>query len=110
MNSPYSPPDADLKPDVESRGRVLHAVVAFLSGLIVIPAALFVAAAMFFPYERGIGDMFFWASILAGSVGAGVLSFPFKRMPLWLAVIAGPICVLVAVWWLSEWANLVGWV
>ena len=104
MNSPYSPPDADLRPDVESRGRVLHAVVAFLSGLIVIPAAIFIAAEILFPGERGIGNVYFWGSILVGSVLAGVLSFPFKRMSLWLAVVFGPACVLIALLGLGTWA------
>ena len=80
---------------------IIRSLVAFLSGAVTIPLILFVILRAMFPVEAtGYGNIGFWCAIFIGAALAATAAW-FKPVPLWLAVVAGPIAVL---------ALLVPWV
>ena len=73
-----------------------HFVIALTSGLCVIPTIVIGGARLMFADDTGgMGNAFFWSSVGFGSVLAAVIASPFRRMPLWTAILLGPVVVLL---------------
>ena len=108
MDSPYSPPKSELLATPGDERRVSHALVALCSGITIIPTVILVAAHLLVPEARDIGNALFWGGVLTGSLLAGALTLPFKRMPVWLAALIGPTVVLLTILGLAIWALATG--
>ena len=99
MISPYQPPKANLEPVVFGR-RYKHAATSFASGLTVVPLLIFpgvrvLIGNMLGYYSSGMGNINFWACLVAGSFLAAIFVLPFQRCPLWLAALVGPSVVMI---------------
>jgi hypothetical protein len=107
VDSPYSPPKAELQAEPKNYKRISLALVAFCSGMTVTPLIVLVAAHLLAP-DRDIGNARFWVGAFAGSLLAAALTLPFKRMPAWLVALVSPIVVLATIVGLAMWAMTAG--
>jgi hypothetical protein len=98
MNNPYRAPSAAVaEASLAPRpNRFIHALVAFVSGVVLGPLTFYAAAyavvgasAIQLPT-----DILFWGLSFIGGCVAFVALYPFKSTPVWLAGILGPIFVL----------------
>ena len=81
-----------------TRRRFAHSLVALISGM-VIPSAFLFVATRFASLDRvtWAHGSTLWSGIVFGSMLAAFAVYRFKRMPLWLAAVIGPIVVLLMV-------------
>lgn len=71
-------------------------MIALASGLLVSPVAIFTVLYMVLGNSvDSHGNRVFWGSVLGGAILAAIAIYPIKRIPLWLAALIGPICVLL---------------
>ncbi len=97
MRDPYTPPAAPARREA-ARQSIVRPLVAFLSGLLVVPAALFILFSLLFPNEvLAYGNASFWCAVLIGSVAAAALAMAVRRIPLWLLILLGPMLVFTCV-------------
>src|SRR6478672_159865 len=104
MDDPYRPPEAaTTDPDNEIK-RTSHAVVVFISGVVLFPAILFSAFVLLLPEELpNFGAPWLWIPIAFTSLISALASLPFKRMPFWLALLVGLLSGLLTLIAVVEW-------
>ncbi|MDR7134046.1 hypothetical protein J2X06_002927 [Lysobacter niastensis] len=109
MTDPYKPPASPTFDPAEDIKRVSHSVAAFISGILLFPAALIGTLRLLLPLDANrFGNAGFWSAVALGSLIAAIGVFPFKRMPLWLAGILGPIGALgILLTWVA-WLFITG--
>jgi hypothetical protein len=106
MDNPYQPPSADLSPFETKPRRILHSVVALVSGLVIPPAIVVITMKLLFPdWALGHVNSSFWGSVLLGSLLAAAAVFRHKRIPLWLTAIIGPAIVFLMLTVLLIWQQ-----
>ena len=80
---------------------IIRSLIAFSSGAVVLPIAVFAIFRALLPVEAtGYGNIGFWSTVLMGAALASAAVW-IKQVPWWLAALAGPVAVL---------ALLVPWV
>ncbi|WP_162615880.1 hypothetical protein [Solilutibacter oculi] len=101
MTNPYQPPASELASATAQRRWFPRSLVAFGSGVVLIPLLLFLFFRLLFPVEaRGYGNTGFSVAVLLGGSLAAYLAAALRRMPFWLVVLLGPLTVFgtVVVW------------
>jgi hypothetical protein len=108
MTNPYRAPAAEVA-DIQSvrPRRYFQALFAFLSGAVVAPCILYAATRVLEGDAATVPTtILFWIITFTGSLFAFAVVYPFKNIPLWLAVTLGPLVVLslyvVHVVWLDS--------
>ena len=96
MRSDYSSPTT----------RRRHALVAIVSGLVLLPALIFAVAALIVPVEEiSYGNATFWGSVALGSLLAGLLVLSRKRTSLRAAMAFGALTVLLVLLAWTGWRE-----
>jgi len=95
------PPDASSSGNRRQHRRFIHCVVAFASGLLIIPSALFALFRLLLgDAVNGVGSAIFWGCVCFGSVLAALIAWSSNWMPMWAAAAIGPLAVtLMLVMW-----------
>ena len=101
MTNRSLPPDASFSDSRRPHRRFTHSVVAFASGLFVIPSALFALFRLVLgDAVNGAGSAMFWGCVCFGSVLAALIAWSSNWMLMWAAAAVGPLAVtLVLVVW-----------
>ncbi|GAB2511622.1 hypothetical protein GCM10027084_28520 [Pseudoxanthomonas sangjuensis] len=97
MDNPYGTPVSHVADAQAPQHLWTRPVIAFTSGILLLPM---LAVAVIFASDKGsasYGNFYFWGSVAVGSVVAGLVSLRFPRMPVWLAILLGPLSVLLTI-------------
>ncbi len=97
MINPYQSPKASLYRGHVGSRRYAHVLIALASGLLVLPIVRTLATIAFFGQDSPDlrGNLSFWSSVAIGSLVASSFAKHFKQMPLLVAFLLGPFCVLL---------------
>ena len=96
MNNPYQTPKAKIHGTPRDAWRIGHCVLALVAGLTLFPLIFFGAAALWFgTFHISFGNYNFWTTLILGSVIAAAAVYRHKQIPAWLAILIGPLVVLL---------------
>ena len=91
MSNYYTPPDAQLKDDATSRGRLAHAYIAAASSFIVLPILAFW---LIYAITGGLTSNAILRTLVISlicSIAAGLVVLPFRSLSWYWAILAGAV-------------------
>ena len=97
MSEPYKPPNSAVVDSVRFAPVAARSVVAFLAGVLLVPALAFGAMYAWLPAAAvRFGNVHFWIPVVLGSFGAAAAVLGFRRISLGWAAVLGPLAALIA--------------